>query len=174
MNAGEFILYRAEDRAVTVPLRVMGGTLWLSQADMASLFGTTPQNITLHIKAIYEEGELRQESTCTEDSQFRREGRREIRRTIRIYNLDIIVAVSRRVRARRGSQFRQWVATHLGESLVAGCAVDTAPCKGPAMQIKTPFAATVQSARILRATADATMPHMELTSPASISSPSEG
>ena len=174
MNADGFILYRSEVRAVTVQFRAIGGTLWLSQAEMASMFGTTPQNITLHIKAIYEEGELRPELTCTEDVQLRREGRREVRRTIRIYSFDVILAVSSRVRGPRSSQFRQWAAIRLGEPLVAASVLAAARRESCATHKKVPVATPMQSPMNLRARADATMPLMELTSPACISSPSEG
>lgn len=174
MNDGGFILYRSEVRAVNVQLRAIGGSLWLSQAEMASLFGTTPQNITLHIKAVYEEGKLCPESTCTQDAQLRREGRRDVCRTIRIYSLDIILAVSRRVRGPRSSQFRQWVATRLGEPLATDRILVAAPRKDRVMHNKPPFAATIEAAKILCARAEATMPHMELTSSVCISNPSEG
>ena len=66
MNAGEIILYTAEDGSPAVQLRAEDGTVWLTQAEMASLFLTTPQNITQHIKAVYDEGELQSEATCKE------------------------------------------------------------------------------------------------------------
>jgi hypothetical protein len=131
MTNGEMILYTTEDGSVAVQLRAEGGTVWLAQAEMASLFQTTPQNITLHIKAIYAEGELLPEATCKEHLQVRLEGGRRISRTLKLYNLDMILAVGYRVRTRRGTQFRRWATTHLREYLVKGFVLDDARLKEP-------------------------------------------
>ena len=84
-------------------MRLDGGTVWLTQAQLAELFQTTSQNITLHLKAIYDEGELSDEATCKSYLQVRREGGREVSRTLRHYNLDAILAVGYRVRSHRGT-----------------------------------------------------------------------
>ena len=91
--AGELILYTTEDGAASVRLRAEGGSVWITQAEMAALFQTTPQNITLHVKAIYAEGELQPEATCKEHLQVRQEGGRQVRRALKHYNLDMILAV---------------------------------------------------------------------------------
>ncbi|AQV92599.1 hypothetical protein BJN34_01675 [Cupriavidus necator] len=78
MNAGELILYTTEDGAVQIRLQAADGTVWLTQAEMAELFQTSPQNMTLHIKAVYAEGELAAEATCKEDLQVRLEGGRQV------------------------------------------------------------------------------------------------
>jgi hypothetical protein len=83
-------------------------TTWLSQSLMAELFQTTPQNITLHIRAIYEEGEADEAATCKDYLQVRLEGWREVRRAVKHYSLDVILAVGYRVRSPRGTQFRRW------------------------------------------------------------------
>lgn len=131
MSGGELILYTAEDGSVAVQLRADGGTVWLTQAEMATLFQTTSQNITQHIKAVYAERELQPEATCKEDLQVRQEGGREVRRTLKYYNLDMILAVGYRVRSPRGTQFRQWATTHLREYLVKGFVLDDARLKEP-------------------------------------------
>ncbi len=131
MTSGELILYTAEDGSVAVQLRAEGGTAWLTQAEIATLFDTTPQNITQHTKAIYAEGELTEGATCKELLQVRQEGGRAVNRTLKHYNLDLILAVGYRVRSLRGTQFRQWATTHLREYLVKGFVLDDARLKNP-------------------------------------------
>jgi hypothetical protein len=87
------ILYQADDRTTRIEVRLDGGTVWLTQAQLAELFQTTPQNITLHVKAIYDDGELSEEATCKSYLQVRQEGGREVARRLRHYNLDAILAV---------------------------------------------------------------------------------
>jgi len=131
MRGGELILYRTEDGRAAVQLRAEDGTVWLTQGDIAALFGTTPQNITQHVKAVYAEGELTEEGTCKELLQVRPEGGREIRRTLRHYSLEMILAIGYRVRSPRGTQFRQWATVHLSEYLVKGFVLDDARLKEP-------------------------------------------
>lgn len=131
MSGGELILYTAEDGSVSIQLRAIGGTVWLTQADIASLFETTPQNITQHTKAIYAEGELSEGATCKELLQVRQEGARAVNRSLKHYNLDMILAIGYRVRSARGTQFRQWATTHLREYLVKGFVMDDERLKEP-------------------------------------------
>lgn len=131
MTEGELILYTADNGKVEIQLRAESGTVWITQAEMAALFQTTPQNITLHVKAIYAEGELLAEATCKEHLQVRREAARQVKRTLKHYNLDMILAVGYRVRSLRGTQFRQWATTHLREYLVKGFVLDDARLKEP-------------------------------------------
>ena len=129
--AGELILYTTEDGAASVRLRAEGGSVWITQAEMAALFQTTPQNITLHVKAIYAEGELQPEATCKEHLQVRQEGGRQVRRALKHYNLDMILAVGYRVRSPRGVQFRRWASTALKEYLLKGFVMDDERLKNP-------------------------------------------
>jgi hypothetical protein len=80
---------------------------------MAELYQTTPQNITLHVKSIYDEGELSEAATCKDYLQVRQEGDRQVQRSLKHYSLDMILAVGYRVRSPRGTQFRQWATTQL-------------------------------------------------------------
>lgn len=129
MSSGELILYTAADGGAHVHLRAEGGTVWLTQAEIAELFQTTPQNITQHVKAIYAEGEMRREATCKEDLQVRSESGRQVRRKLNSYSLDMILAIGYRVRSPRGVQFRQWATTHLREYLLKGFVMDDARLK---------------------------------------------
>lgn len=117
---GELILYRTEDGRTDVHLRAADGTVWLTQAEMADLFDTTPQNITQHIRAVYDEGEIDEEATCKDYLQVRQEGSREVRRTVKAYRLELIMAVGFKVRSPRGVQFRRWAGSSLAEYLVKG------------------------------------------------------
>jgi hypothetical protein len=130
-DGGSVVLYRTDDGAAEVALRAVGGTAWLAQGEMAALFATTPQNITLHIKAIYEEGELREAATCKDDLQVRLEGARQVARRMKLYNLDMILAVGYRIKSPRGTQFRQWATTTLREYLVKGFALNDERLKNP-------------------------------------------
>ncbi|NLN59430.1 MAG: hypothetical protein GX147_01735 [Deltaproteobacteria bacterium] len=103
------LLYRTEDGRTRIEVRVQDETVWMTQVTMAELYQTTPQNITLHLKAIYQEGELDPQTTCKEFLQVQPEGSREISRNRKFYNLSAIIAVGYRVRSSRGAQFRPWV-----------------------------------------------------------------
>ena len=130
-DIGEIILYRTDDGTVVIQLRALDGIVWLSQADMAELFQTTPQNITQHVTAIFREGELTKQVTCKDFLQVRSEGSREVRRSIRHYSLEMILAVGYRVRSTRGIQFRQWATSRLKEYLVKGFVLDEKRLKDP-------------------------------------------
>ena len=113
-----------QDGTLSLSVRLDGQTVWLTQAAMAELFQTTPQNITLHLKSIYEEGELSEEATCKDYLQVRIEGSRQIQRSLKHYSLEAILAVGYRVRSPRGTQFRQWATRRLSELLVKGFTLD--------------------------------------------------
>jgi hypothetical protein len=123
-GTGQLALYRTEDGRTQISCRLEADSVWLTQASIAELFQTTPQNITLHIGAIYHEGELREDSTCKEYLQVRQEGARQVSRRLKHYNLTVILAVGYRVRSPRGTQFRQWATAQLEQYLVRGFALD--------------------------------------------------
>jgi hypothetical protein len=118
------ILYQTEDGRTRIECRFENETVWLTQALMAELFEVTPQNITQHLRAIYDEGELPESATCKEYLQVRTEGRRQISRSVKHYSLPVILAVGYRVRSHRGTQFRQWATARLSEYLVKGFTMD--------------------------------------------------
>lgn len=126
--AGQFLLYATEDGRARVECRLEGGTLWLSQAGMALLFDTTKQNIGQHLKAIFNEGELREESVVK--NWFTTAADRKSY-SVRHYHLDAILAVGYRVRSARGTQFRQWATERLREYLVKGFTLDDERLKEP-------------------------------------------
>ncbi len=128
--SGEIILYPRADGMTALEVRLDGDTVWLTQAQMAELFQTTPQNITLHLKAIFAEGELDEVATCKDYLQVRQEGKRQVSRALRHYDLKAIIAVGYRVRSPRGTQFRIWATERLREYLVKGFTMDDARLKG--------------------------------------------
>jgi len=119
---GQLLIY--SDGGVNLRVRLDGQTVWLTQAQLAELYQTTPQNITLHIQGIYDDGELPEAATCKEYLQVRQEGARQVQRTLKHYSLDMILAIGYRVRSPRGTLFRQWATTRLRELLVKGFTLD--------------------------------------------------
>jgi len=132
MSNGELILYTSEDGAARIQMRAVEGSVWLTQAQMAELFQTSPQAITQLIATVYEDQELAEEATCKEFLQVRDEGSRQVRRTLKHYNLEMILAVGYRVRSARGVEFRRWASTTLKEYLVKGFVLDDKRLKDPA------------------------------------------
>jgi hypothetical protein len=125
------ILYQTEDGATRIQCRFEDETIWLTQAQIAELFQTTPQNVTLHLKAVFAEGELSEAATCKDYLQVRSEGGREVKRNLRHYRLEAILAIGYRVRSSRGTQFRQWATARLNEYLVKGFTMDDERLKNP-------------------------------------------
>ena len=119
----EIILYQP-DETIKLEVRLENETVWLTQQQMAELFVTTPQNITMHIRNIYKEGELMTEATCKDFLQVRKEGTREVKRIQKIYNLDVIISVGYRVKSFRGTQFRQWALRVLKDYLLKGYSIN--------------------------------------------------
>jgi hypothetical protein len=125
------ILYDSEDGRTHLRLRVEGETVWLSQLEIAELFQTSKQNVSLHAKNIFADKELDQAATVKDSLTVQSEGVREVNRRISYYNLDLILAIGYRVRSARGVQFRQWASTHLKEFLRKGFVMDDERLKNP-------------------------------------------
>ena len=127
-NPGEFLLYETEDGRARVECRFVESSLWLSQAAMAVLFQTTKQNIAKHLKAIFSEGELAQDSVVNQWLTTAADGKSY---RVSHYNLDAILAVGYRVRSARGTQFRHWATERLRDYLVNGFLLDEERLKNP-------------------------------------------
>lgn len=127
----ELILYTSDDGNTRIHLRMEGETIWLSQIEIAELFQTTKQNVSLHAKNIFADGELRPEATVKESLTVQHEGKRQVTRKIVQYNLDLILAIGYRVRSPRGVQFRQWASKHLKAFLHKGFVMDDERLKNP-------------------------------------------
>jgi hypothetical protein len=125
------ILYTTEDGKSRIQLRADEQTVWLTQLEMADLFDATKQNISLHLKNLFEDGELDPAATVKESLTVQTEGSREVQRPVTLYNLDAILAVGYRVRSPRGVQFRRWASTVLKEFLLKGFVMDDERMKNP-------------------------------------------
>ena len=114
----EIILFEQSGQPVQV--RLQGDTVWLTQLQMAELFGTTPENVLMHLKNIFATGELDKEATAKDFLAVRQEGSRQVRRKLKHYNLDAIISVGYRVSSARATQFRIWATRVLRQHLVQG------------------------------------------------------
>jgi prophage maintenance system killer protein len=117
---GKIALYVAPDGSAQLEVRFDKETVWLTRRQMADLFETSTDNIGLHLKNIYESGELAEAATAEDSSVVQQEGRRRVQRALRHYNLDAIIGVGYRVNSRRGTQFRIWATNTLRRHLVEG------------------------------------------------------
>ena len=117
----EIILYQTEDQQTRIQVRFTGETAWLTQAQMAELFQTTKQNVSLHIQNAFAEKELREDSVVKEFLTTAADGKDY---QTRFYNLDMIISVGYRVTSHRGTQFRIWATQRLREYIVKGFTMD--------------------------------------------------
>lgn len=123
-NQSAFILFKTEDEKISVDVRLEDETVWLSQEQMAALFGKGRSTIAEHIGNVYDEGELEQNRTCRKFRQVRQEGTRKVERELDYYNLDVIISVGYRVKSLRGTQFRIWATKRLNEYIRKGFTMD--------------------------------------------------
>ncbi|HXV83929.1 MAG TPA: RhuM family protein [Candidatus Binatia bacterium] len=119
-NRGEVVLYRTPGGRTSLEVRLAGDSVWLTQLQMATLFGTTPENVLMHLKNVYAEKELGERSTTKDFLAVRTEGKRQVRRKLRHYNLDAIISVGYRISSKRGTQFRIWATQTLRDHLLRG------------------------------------------------------
>ena len=117
-------IYKTTEGKTQINVTFEGETVWLNQNQLAQLFEGSRTNIVEHIQNIYKEGELDEVSTCRKFRQVQIEGKREVKRNIDHYNLDLIISVGYRVNSKRGTQFRQWATQHLKDFLVKGYAIN--------------------------------------------------
>lgn len=123
-NSFQFLIYRSAEEDVSVNAIVKDESVWLTQKGMAKLFDCTTDNISLHLKNIYAEGELDEAATAEESSVVQTEGSRQVRRSAKLYNLDAIISVGYRVNSRRATRFRIWATGVLKEYMTKGFALD--------------------------------------------------
>ena len=128
MSVGDLILYRSDDGRTEIQLRAEGDTVWLTQLEMAELFDTSKQNVSLHVRNILNEKELSEDSVVKESLTTAADGKSY---RVKWYSLPMILAVGYRVRSPRGTQFRQWATAHLEEYLVKGFVMDDERLKEP-------------------------------------------
>ena len=121
---GEIIIYQTDDGDTKIDVRFVDETVWLTQQQMAELFQSSRTNIVEHIKHIYEEGELDEESTCRNFRQVRLEGSRKVERELPYYNLDMIISLGYRVKSKIATNFRRWATKLLKEYMIKGFTMD--------------------------------------------------
>ncbi len=120
----EFLLYTTADGRIRIETRMQGETVWLNQKQLAELFQTSVPNINMHIKNIFDEGELSPEATIQDFLTVRIEGNREVQRSLTCYNLDMIISVGYRIKSHVATHFRQWATQHLREYIIKGFTMD--------------------------------------------------
>jgi len=130
-NNSQILIYQNENGETKLDVRFQDETVWLTQKLMAELFQTTPQNITIHLKNIFEEGELEEKATCKDFLQVQIEGKREVKRKRQFYNLDAIISVGYRIKSNVATKFRQWATNQLKEYIVKGFVLDDERLKNP-------------------------------------------
>jgi hypothetical protein len=123
-QSGEIIIYQSEEGKTKIEVRLEDDNVWLTQKMMAELFQTTPQNITLHLKNIFEEDELQEDATCKDFLQVQTEGSRKVRRKQKFYNLDVVISVGYRIKSRIATKFRIWATERLKEYMIKGFTMD--------------------------------------------------
>jgi death-on-curing family protein len=120
----EIVIYKTKDKKTQIEVKFENDTVWLTQQQMAELFGQTKQNISLHLNNCFKEKELTRGATVKESLTVQNEGNRSVKRKLEYYNLDVIISVGYRVKSIRGTQFRQWATQRLKDYLIEGVAIN--------------------------------------------------
>ena len=128
---GEIVFYQSEDGTIRLETRLENETLWLTQQQMAELFQTSVPNISMHVKNVFDEGELQSEATVQDFLTVRQEGERQVQRTLTHYNLDMVISVGYRVKSLIATRFRIWATQQLKEYIVKGFVMDDERLKNP-------------------------------------------
>ena len=124
MLKNNIVIYTSKDGIVKVDTTLNDDTVWMNQSELAKLFATTKNNISLHMKNIFESGELEESSTVKDFLTVQKEGTREVKRKVTHYNLDAIIAVGYRINSKRATDFRIWATKILKEYMIKGFALN--------------------------------------------------
>ena len=124
MLKNNIVIYTSKDGIVKVDTTLNDDTVWMNQSELAKLFATTKNNISLHMKNIFESGELEESSTVKDFLTVQKEGTREVKRMVTHYNLDAIIAVGYRINSKRATDFRIWATKILKEYMIKGFALN--------------------------------------------------
>lgn len=151
----QIVIYQTGNGQVAVDVRVEHDTVWLSQAQMAELFDKDSDTVGLHLKNIYQSGELEEGSTAEESSVVRQEGKRQVKRRIKFYNLDAIVSVGYRVNSIKGTRFRQWATSVLRQHLLQGYTLHQSRFEKNAAELEQALTLIRKAARSPAITAEA-------------------
>ena len=151
-NELQFVLYNIDQEDIKIKVAVKDETIWVTQRGMAELFGCTSDNISLHLKNIYADGELSEISTTEDFSVVQSEGSRQVTRSVRFYNLDAVISVGYRVNSHRATQFRIWATSVLKEFIKKGFVLDDERLKqGETVFGKDYFRELLERVRSIRA-----------------------
>ena len=151
-NELQFLLYSIDQEDIKVKVVVKDETIWVTQRGMAELFDCSSDNISLHLKNIYQDGELEEDVTAENFSVVQTEGNRQVSRTIKFYNLDAVISVGYRVNSRRATQFRIWATKVLKEFIKKGFVLDDERLKqGETVFGKDYFRELLERVRSIRA-----------------------
>lgn len=123
-SAEEFLIFKVQEKDKGIQVRYEKETLWMTQKAMSELFDTGIDNINVHLKKIYDEQELYKDSTIEENSIVQEEGTRKVKRTLKFYNLDVIISVGYRINSLRATQFRRWATQILKKFTIQGYVLD--------------------------------------------------
>ena len=151
-NELQFVLYNIDKEDIKVKVAIKDETIWVTQRGMAELFDCTSDNISLHLKNIYADGELSEISTTEDFSVVQSEGSRQVTRSVRFYNLDAVISVGYRVNSHRATQFRIWATSVLKEFIKKGFVLDDERLKqGESVFGKDYFRERLERVRSIRA-----------------------
>lgn len=153
-NESPIIIYEDPNRAVEVRLDIDEETVWLTQRQMADLFGKDVRTVNEHVQNVYSEGELEREATIRDFRIVRQEGTRQVSRSIEHYNLDVIISVGYRVKSHRGTRFRQWATRTLREHLTRGWTLNRQRFEQNARELEAALALVRKTARSPELTTD--------------------
>ena len=148
-------IYQNIDGSLQLSVPLQHESLWLSQSQMAHLFDTSADNISLHLKNVFSSGELDETATTEDFSVVRQEGKRQVKRKIKFYNLDAVISVGYRVNSVKGTQFRIWATQRLKDYLVQGYAIDQRRFDQNAAELKQALALIAKTATSPELTTDA-------------------
>ena len=118
------VIYHTKSKSLELRGDFSNETLWATQSQIADIFGVTSQNVTMHVRNIYSEEELSVDRTCKESLQVQKEGKREVSRQVKLYNLDVVIAIGYRINSVVGTQFRQWATQTLKQHIIAGYTIN--------------------------------------------------
>ncbi len=135
MEKSEIKIYKTTEGKTSIEVKVEKETVWLNQYQLEELFETNRTTINKHILNIYKSGELKEEPTCAKIAQVQKEGKRTVKRNIKYYNLDVIIAVGYRVNSKRGTEFRIWANQIIKDYLLKGYAINQQKLEKQAEQL---------------------------------------
>ena len=163
-NNPQIVIYQAEDGQIQIDVRVEDDSVWLTQRQMSAVFDTTPENVLMHLKNIFRDAELTESATTKDFLAVQTEGKRQVERSLKHYNLDAIISVGYRVSTKRAVQFRQWATMRLREYLVQGYTLNQSRFDQNAAELQQALALIRKAARSPELSAEAGSGLVEIVS----------